>query len=82
MVLVDLQRKLYQSEDGYSEEDRYIDYQELFVRQYVINIMQLIADAPHRKVIDQSDGPHTEEPEYSNQIWNTALQKQRKDQDC
>ena len=64
MVLVDLQRKLYQGEDGCSEEDGNVDGQEFFVRQDVINIEQLIADAPHRKAIDKSDGPNTNEPEY------------------
>ena len=47
MVLVDLQRKHDQGEDGGSGEDGHIDGHELFARQDVIDVEQLIANPPH-----------------------------------
>ena len=52
----------YELLDCDNGENTCVDRHELFIRQDVIDLEQLIADTPHREAIDDSDGPHTEIP--------------------
>ena len=60
IVRTDERGRFHEFYDCYNDETPGVHCHELFIRQDIIDMEQLIADTPHREAIDESDETHTQ----------------------